>query len=618
MKSILCTGMGLMSAAAACAATDGRPNFVWLMGEDIAPQFMALYNDGEGAKTPCLDEMAREGLVFDNAYSNAPVSSAARSTLITASYAPKHGISFHRKLEELNMPETFRMFPAYLRQAGYFTANSSKTDYNCMMDTCAWDMVKSKLGDWRLRKQDNQPFLFVRTNAASHESCLHFTGQQMKVRKTMHNPDEVKLMPQHPDTPLMRYTYATFYDRIHKVDDELGRMIEMLKEDGLIDNTFIFYFGDNGGSLPGSKGYTTETGLKVPLVVYVPEKWRKKLPVECGSRIDGMVSFIDLGPTLLHLAGIDVPNHMDGTPFLGTDISTEQMNGRDVVYGYGDRFDELYAFHRTVRKGDFKYQRNFQPYHPKSLYSYYRYKQLAFRQWKTMYDEGKLDDVQARFFQPQGAEELYDLKNDPYETNNLANRKEYAGKLNELRRLLDRNMLSKADLGLLPECVWLEEGRECPYTYGLKSEKRIARMKKIADMQLVEFAKVERSLKKSLRADDAAERWWALTVCASFGHEAVSLKHIAETMLNDDNAYVRMRAMVFLSMLGHEFPKADVIAVLKSARVASETLLILNDVAYLMESGLMKAFTMQMSDIHINCERADWRVDYINELNKIK
>lgn len=614
-KRLLYTSF-LFSISHFLVQAETRPNFVWLMGEDTSPHFMGLYNDGMGAKTPNIDYIAENGLIFENAYSNAPVSSAARSTLITGCYAPKFGISFHRKLELLNMPEEFHMFPTYLRRAGYFTANSSKTDYNCVLDTCAWDMIKSKLGDWRKRKDKDQPFFFVRTNGSSHESCLHFSIEQMNERNTIHNVDSVNLLPAHPDTPLFRYTYATYYDKINKVDQELGEMIEMLKADGVLDNTFIFYFGDNGGSLPGSKGYTTETGIKVPLVVYVPQKWRDKLPVKCGGRIHGFVSFMDLGPTLLHLAGLNVPSHMDGTPFLGEDISENDMNDRDVVYGYGDRFDELYAFNRTVRKGDFKYSRNFQPYHSKSLFAFYRYKQLAFKEWKSMYEEGKLNSIQARFFEPQGAEELYDLKNDPYETNNLALNPKFKDKLSELRTLLDKNMVEQCDLGLFPECIWLEEGRKSPYDYGKKSKERIKAVKNIVDLQLKDFNLVSSKLKESLISEDPVKRWWALTVCASFGDDALSLKPIAKKMLNDEVSFVRVRSMVFLSMLGEDFDKKDIMSALRLVKSAAESLLIMNDIAYMLESGLIDKFPMTTDSLPYILKGVDWRVDYINQLYK--
>ena len=616
MKHTLFPILGVLSVSPAFSKADNRPNFVWLMGEDTAPQFMGMYNDSKGAKTPNMEYLAQNGIVFENAYSNAPVSSAARSTLITGCYAPKFGISFHRKLELLNMPENFHMFPTYLRRAGYCTANSSKTDYNCVLDTCAWDMIKSNLGDWRKRKDKNQPFFFVRTNAASHESCLHFSENQMAERKTVHDVNSVNILPVHPDTPLFRYTYATFYDKIQKVDNELGKMIEMLLEDGVLDNTFIFYFGDNGGSLPGSKGYTGETGLKVPMIVYVPQKWREKLPVNCGGKVHGFVSFMDLGPTLLHLAGLNVPEHMDGTPFMGEDISLDDMNGRDLVYGYGDRFDELYAFNRTVRKGNFKYSRNFQPYHSKSLFAFYRYKQLAFKEWRKLYEEGKLNDVQSYFFRPQGTEELYDLSNDPYETKNLASLPEYKGKLKEMRGLLDKNMTEQCDLGLLPECVWLEEGRKNPYEYGRKSQSRLKSVKNVVDMQLESFGDILSALKKSLESEDPVERWWAVTVCASFGKEAEGLKGMVEKMLADDASYIRSRAMVFLSMLGREFTKYDLMKVFGTIDVDSESLLVMNDIAFMVETGLMKPFPLTMKELPCKCNGIDWRVDYMNMLYK--
>ena len=379
-----------------------RPNFVWFMAEDVTSYYLKLYNNNEkGVATPHVEKLAKEGIVFNNAYSNAPVSSAARSTLITGCYAPRLGVSFHRKLEQVPMPEGLRMFPSYLREAGYHTSNAAKTDYNCFMDKTAWDVVNGELGEWRNRPNKKTPFFHVRTSMTTHESKLQFKENKVNTVKTKNDPNDVFVHPNHPDTKLFRYTYATFYDRIQDSDNELGELMEMLKADGELDNTFIFYFGDNGGSLPFSKGYTTETGLHVPMVVYVPKKWRERLPIKIGERTNGFVSFMDLGPTLLHLAGISVPEGMDGTPFLGEDISKAQMEAKDEVYGYGERFDELYAFNRTLRKGNFKYSRNFQPYHSKSLYSLYRYKQAAFREWKKMYNNGKLNKVQSYFFESQ-------------------------------------------------------------------------------------------------------------------------------------------------------------------------------------------------------------------------
>lgn len=596
------------------AAQDVRPNFVFMMAEDVAPHFIGLYNEGWGAQLPNLESLASEGIVFNNAYSNAPVSSAARSTLITGCYGPRLGISFHRKLQEVPIPEGQYMFPAYLRQAGYFTANASKTDYNCFTDKTAWDVIKGKMDEWRKRSDKNQPFLFVRTNTASHESCLHFNAQQMAKRKTFHSPESVKLLPMHPDTELFRYTYATFYDKIRKVDEELGKIVQMLREDGELDNTFSFYFGDNGGSLPGSKGYTSEAGLKVPMVVYVPKNFRDKLPVPVNSRVNGFVSFMDLAPTILHLAGVKVPEEMDGTPFMGEDISLDEMNARDEVYGYGDRFDELYAFNRTVRKGNFKYSRNFIPYHPKSLYTFYRYKQMAFNEWKEMYEAGQLNDVQSSFFEPQGAEELYDLSKDPNETHNLANLPEYGKELKKLRKLLFNHVTEMNDLGLFPECIWLTEGNKGPVAYGTASHRRLSAALETANLQLVNFKTAKKRVLKALDSADPVQRYWALTACVNWGKEAAILAAKVRSSLNKETEpFLRSRALVFLAQIGdNNNPVNELKAALAASRCGAESLNILNDMAYLKEQHPDWVWNMKESDIKVPAKATDWRMQYLN------
>lgn len=589
-----------------------RPNFVWFMAEDVSKHYLSLYNDGKyGADTPNVDKLAGEGIVFENAYCNAPVSSAARSTLITGCYAPRLGISFHRKLEQVPMPEELNMFPAYLRKAGYYTSNAAKTDYNCFLDKEAWDVVNGKMGDWRNRPDKNMPFLHVRTNAVTHEGKLHFKENAMLEIPTRNKQSDVFIHPNHPNTKLFRYTYATFYDRIQDSDKELGELMNMLEADGELDNTFIFYFGDNGGSLPGSKGYTTETGLNVPLVIYVPKKWRNKLSLKIGTRTNGFVSFMDFGPTLLHLAGISVPKEMDGIPFLGEDISLQKLEARDEVYGYGDRFDELYAFNRTLRKGNFKYSRNFQSYHPKSLYAYYRYRQAAFREWNDLYKSGDLNDVQKHFFEAQGAEELYDLSVDPYETHNLANHPKYLSKLKELRGLLKENMLKKHDLGYLLECEWLEHGRQNPVGFGIENAASIRKYSDIADLELYPFTQVRDAIRNALLSSDPVERYWGSTVCASFARKASSLSRDLKKLLNDSQAYVRSRAVVALCRMGEVKPEEKMREALKLAHTDAETLLVMNDIAYLQESGLGHNFNLNSRDIPHLCDGVERRLEYL-------
>ncbi|MCA9067192.1 MAG: sulfatase-like hydrolase/transferase, partial [Planctomycetaceae bacterium] len=170
------------------------------------------------------------------------------------------------------------------------------------------------------------------------------------------------MAPYHPDTATFRYTYARYLDRIMDMDRQIGAVVDELTKDGLLEETFIFYFGDHGGVLPRGKGYAYESGLHVPLVVRIPDKWKQLVDATPGSRVNGFVSFIDFGPTVLNLAGVAVPEQMDGRPFLGQGVVGSEVEKRDEVFGYADRFDEKYDLVRTLRKGRFEYVRSFQPF----------------------------------------------------------------------------------------------------------------------------------------------------------------------------------------------------------------------------------------------------------------
>ena len=589
------------------AAQEKRPNFVWFMAEDMSRHYLSLYNDGEfGAMTPNVQRLADEGLMFNNAYSSAPVSSAARTSLFTSCYAPRLGCSFHRKLQAVPLPDHMRMFPSYLRASGYYTLNSDKTDYNCVIDTTAWDNVKAKPGEWRERNPQ-QPFFFVRTEGCSHESSLHFK-KDAQSNSAETSTDDVFIHPNHPDTPLMRSTYARFYDKIEQADRELGNLLDMLEADGLMDNTFIFFFGDNGGSLPGTKGYTTETGLNVPLVIYIPKEWRSRLQCRQGES-NGFVSFVDFGPTLLHLAGIDVPEWMDGKPFLGEGVTEQELLDGNV-FCYGDRFDELYAFNRTLRRGNYKYSRNFVPYHSKSLFAFYRYKQAAFAEWKALYDNRQLNDVQSAFFLPQGPEELYDLSTDPYETRNLATDRRYRKVLLEMRSVLKSNMLANNDLGLCPECEWVSSCSEI-LDFGERHSEDIARYSDIADLQMLPFGKVKKKLMRYLESPDPVDRYWAATACAWFGNKSGPLALQLRQLLDDDVMYVRSRAVVALSYFDEECkPEEEMKQALLLASSGVESLMIMNDMAHLKEKGY--TFDVRWADVPKKAKGVSWRINYMN------
>lgn len=568
-----------------------RPNVIFYMIEDTSPQYMAIYNKGKGAPTPNLSKLAKECIIYDNAFSNAPVSSAARTTLITGCYAPRFGGSLHRRLEELQMPEGLRMFPSYLRDAGYYTINASKTDYNVVLDGTAWNQIKGGLSDWRKRKSPDQPFFMQRTNAVTHESKLLFNEETYKTVKTKTDLKSVYIHPNLPNTDLMRYTYATFYDRILDADTEFGKMLGLLKEDNLMDDTFIFFFGDNGGCVPESKGYTNDVGFRVPLLVYVPEKWRKEIGIPVGKHCDGIVSFMDFGATALHLAGVDVPAQSDGVPFLGKGT----QSGRESQICYGDRFDDLYAFNRALYRGNFRYARNYTPYHSRGLHSYYRYKSLAFQEAREMFFDGKLNADQARFFEPMGAEELYDLKSDPNELNNLVNDPKYKQTLEQMRLEMAAQLDEYCDLGFLPETIINEQAMKNPATWGEEHRMELANYRRLADLQVKPFSdKVRRELLGAMKSDDDVAKWWGMTTMSSFGKQSGECKCLMteakELTSGYYRSFVRSRAYIALAMCSkNEITESVLIDMLHHSRTLGETLLVLNDMAYLYDMNLLPA-----------------------------
>lgn len=322
-----------------------KPNFVWIISEDNSIHYLEHFFPG-GATAPNIESMAASGVTFDHAYSNAPVCSVARSTLITACYAPRIGTQYHRRSAMAPMPEGVRMFPAYLRDAGYYTTNNSKTDYNATPGKGVWD-ESSKKASWRRRK-DGQPFFHKVSYATSHESSLHFNAESMAKQATIHDPAEVKLAPYHPDTATFRYTHARYLDNMLKIDDQVGKVLAELKKDGVLEDTFVFYLGDHGGVLPRGKGYAFDSGLHVPLVVRIPANFKHLVKREIGSREKGFVEFVDFGPSIINLAGAEMPKGIDGKPFFGKGAST-----REFTFNYADRFDEKYDLVRWARKGKF-------------------------------------------------------------------------------------------------------------------------------------------------------------------------------------------------------------------------------------------------------------------------
>ncbi len=572
-----CLQFGLLGLGAV-----DRPNFVWLISEDNSKHFLKLY-DEMGAATPHIEALAQSGLVFEHAFSNAPVCSVARTTLMTACYGPRIGTQFHRRSVTVPMPEGVRMFPYWLRESGYYTTNNRKKDYNAQEGQGVWDESSAR-ATWR-KRADGQPFFHMQSFGVSHESSLHFSQEVQDSQATQTDPGSVSIPPYHPTTPTFRYAYARYHDRIQEVDRQIGAVVDALEADGLLDSTFIFYFGDHGGVLPGTKGYAKERGLHVPLVVRIPEKYRGQVPFELGARVNGFVSFIDFGPTLLNLAGLAQPDGIDGRPFLGAGIAPAALDRRDEAFGYADRFDEKYDLVRVLRKGRFSYVRSYQPFNFDGIQNNYRYIMLAYQEWRDLFEAGQLNEAQAAFFRPAPVEGLYDVERDPHEVDNLADRPEFASVLLDLRQRLSRQVKALPDLSFFPESALVAKAFGNPTGFGQEQQERIAGLVDTADLMLLPFADARAGIRAAIESTDPWRRYWGWIVCGHFGGKAAEFGAQAqEAARGDAERLVRVRAAEFLGLAALGDPRSVITEALYSSTSGVEACLIMNSIV-LLEDG---------------------------------
>lgn len=569
-----------------------RPNIVWIMSEDNSKHYLKHF-DINGVATPAIESMAKHGVTFDRAFSNAPVCSTARSTLITGCYGPRIGTQYHRRSQFVPLPEGVEMFPVYLRDVGYYTTNNSKTDYNALIGEEPWD-ESSKKASWKNRPEPSTPFFHVETHGQSHEGQLHF-NEAATENPTSFSQEDVHVPPYLPDTKLTRFTAAYYRDRISIIDSKVEQTLADLKAAGQLENTFVFYFGDHGGVLPRSKGYVFESGLHVPLVVRVPENYRDLTDRELGSRTNGFVSFIDFAPTVLNLAGVEPPESIDGTAFLGEGVSSVVVDTRDTTFSYSDRMDEKYDLVRAVRVGDWKYIRYFEAQYPNSLENEYRYNMLAYQQWRKMAAESNLTPEQLAFFRPRPVEALFDLSKDPDEVENLALSGEHGSRLMEMRKRLLDHLKSTNDLGFYPEAVFLREGRDNPVQFGVENSQKIAKYIDTANIALLPWDQATSPLIAAMNSGDPWVRYWAF--CAASAKVASdpaartsatlddSLLKLASRQTLDSEPLVAARAVEFLAILGKVDPREVLNRCVKRSQDEVETLQILNIAAYFHANG---------------------------------
>ncbi|KAA1160867.1 sulfatase family protein [Pseudoalteromonas distincta] len=578
-----------------------RPNFVWLVSEDNSKRYLKLYN-AKGAEMPNIESLAKQGLVFNNAFSNSPVCSTARTTLALGAYPAKLAMEYHRPFERINLPRELSTISDYLTKAGYYTSNDAKEDYNFVSPENNWSSSK-KGASWHNRKA-GQPFFHMQTWKTTHEGKLHFPESDIENLSTIHNPNSVELDPIHPNTELFRYTYARYLDLHKKVDKEMGVVINQLKEEGLLEDTFIFYFGDHGGVLPGSKGFVSERGLNVPLVVRVPKNFRhllhKDLQAKLSTRVDGVISFIDFAPTLLELAGLPKSKLQDGESFLSKNLSLDDLNKRNTNFSFADRFDEKYDMVRGFRKGKYKYIRNYLPFNPDGLFSSYRYKQAAYREWKHLFKANKLNSVQSAFFKRKPLEALYDLEQDPFETKNLALLPQYTEQVIKMRAGLQKKLQSMPDLAFYPESYLVDIAKDDPIIFSLKHKNDIARFINIIDMSLQPFEQVKNKLKAVLLSNEQWERYWAMNAVLAFGDKANEFLPIIEKIRQSDiNLINRSRAIQYLALNNGVSPQLELEDLVKQAKDPLTALAILN-IATQLHDTLGIAFNIELNKLWKN------------------
>lgn len=455
-----------------------RPNILWITAEDHGPH-LGCYGDGY-ASTPRLDSFAAKSLRYDRAISNAPVCAAARTALIAGVFPASLGAQHMRS--RVPSPEGLQFYPELLRAAGYYCTNNHKEDYNLTGRGEVWD-ESSRDAHWKNRPE-GQPFFAIFNAHYSHESQLRNENEN-----PTHDPAEAPLAPYWPDNAASREAWAQYYDRLSKVDDFFAERMAELEEAGLAEDTIVFFYADHGSGMPRHKRYPGWSGVNVPLIVHVPEKFSHLAPPEYrpGGSTDRLVGFVDLPPTLLSIVGAERPDYYHGHAFMGAEADPAP----EYAFAFRGRMDERPDFCRAATDGRYYYIRNFYPFLPHGQFVHYQQQTPATRQWYLLFKDGKLDETRSKFWRPHPAEELYDLAKDPHETNNLAGDPAHADELQRLRAAVSDHMQETRDLGFLPEGRLQREfllAGKSPRDYGQSGEYPLEGLLLASRRELVEGA----------------------------------------------------------------------------------------------------------------------------------
>ena len=449
-RFLVVTALSVVTQAASFA--DSRPNILWISCEDISPN-LGCYGDPH-AVTPNLDQLAADGVRFDAAFTPAGVCAVVRSSVITGMYAPSIGSQHMRS--RIVPPPHVKAFPELLRAAGYFCTNRSKTDYQFEPTPNIWDRQGNDHKDWRERPDPRQPFFSVVNLTVCHESKIrHSQSDHEKViqrigKKNQRDPDKVgDTLPDYlPNTPAARKNWAWYHDNITLMDQMAGEVLTRLEQDGLADNTLVVFWSDHGMGMPRGKRWIYDSGTHIPMIMRWPEH------LDAGSAREDLTTTVDLAQTMLSVAGVDVPSHLQGRVLVGKNRQDEPP----YLFFHRDRMDEVYELQRGARDRRWKYIRNYMPERTYAQRIDYMDEMPAMRDWRRLAAEGKLVGGQKNWFvKTKPIEELYDTENDPWELDNLAANDQYADRLARMRNATQSWQEQIGDLGMIPEAVLMGE-----------------------------------------------------------------------------------------------------------------------------------------------------------------
>ncbi len=538
-------GIYSLEASAANNKKKERPNILWVTFEDTSSYEFGCYGNKD-VHTPNADSLAAQGIQFMNAWSVAPQSSPARSSLITGCYAPTYGMDVHPV--SYDTPADI-FFPQRLREAGYYCTNNSKTHYNSTNNNKAcWDECTKTASYNSPKRGKDQPFFAVFNTVTSHMGRIrtfHTDGRRDYTKEGIYT--ELLTLPSYvPDLPEVRSDYAGHLEAVQDVDTWLGFFLKDLKDKGLDDNTIIFFFSDHGGCVPRGKGYLYESGLKVPLIAYFPEKW-KHLANGKSGKDNSLVNFTDLGPTVLSLAGVKPTKNMQGKAIFGEYASKEE---RKVQFAFAA--NQLHHFMpvRAVTDGHIKYMRSYIPYRQFALRNYYQWGMPSNKAWdKLVLGNHNTNPDWALTFDAHPAEMLFDLDKDPGELHDLSSSPEYAEVLAKMRNELSNYIRNTHDLGF-----FLPTSRTGHVLYDVvrKEKYPMEELYKLVEAAGIGDITSLPLFEKAIASSHRDMRFWGAVGYAELAHK----KQISQCpqaladLLKDEDPYVASEAAYAVTYLG--------------------------------------------------------------------